>query len=163
MTTIAPFNPVPPIPSQIDLPEKKDLITVVVGVGFQLYQYQRQTDGTLKWIATGVDAKLFGLYGDAVGTHTTGPQWVIHGQTYKGTRLSEINANNPTSIPWLLLRVTERSTTENEISYIQRVYTAAGLAPPDTVKPSEGTSYRSAYTAYYLLWGTAVVSRTRGL
>ena len=122
----------------------------------QLYQYQRQADGTLAWISTGVDAKLFNMDGSFAGTHTTGPQWTFGTTTHRGMKLNESNATNPTSVPWLLIRITNPSPDGNQLSYIQRVYTAAGLPPVGSRGVVEGDTYGAPYTAIYLFWGVTL-------
>jgi hypothetical protein len=75
-----------------------------------------------------------------------------------GALVASANAPNPQSIPWLLLRAAshEGPGTFGGVTYIQRVLTGGGVAPPAQSCNAEevGEEARVEYVAVYYFYVT---------
>jgi hypothetical protein len=86
--------------------------------------------------------------------HSKGPTWeAADGSLVMGTVLQKVPAPDPDAIPWLLL-ATKPGDMEygllSKVSYIQRVYTKYGNAPPSG--PDESAEIPVFYEAEYYFY-----------
>lgn len=88
-----------------------------------------------------------------VGTHYAGPTWESKGGSKVVGAVVDRCTPNPNAIPWLLLRATstEGSGIFHRVTFIQRVNTAAGLAPA-TPGNVVGEEARVPYTTEYFFY-----------
>ncbi len=106
--------------------------------GVQIYQVQRSTTdpSAFKWAFIAPSATLYADedYTTQVGTHYMGPTWELtkgfnKGEKTVAKKLQEATVDT-TAITWLLLQfVDSLSSTNNKVTYVQRVYTKGGLTP----------------------------------
>lgn len=133
--------------------EDNQVVFHVFAVGVQIYRW----DGGA-WAFVAPEATLYAdrSHRAQVGTHfatPAGPAW----ETTSGGRVVErrVESCTPdlTAIPWLLLRTISRNGPGvlSDVSYVQRVNTAGGLAPA-TPGDSLGQETRVPYTAEYFFY-----------
>ena len=114
--------------SQLAAPAGHRAFFKTYALGVQIYRWNGAS-----WAFVGPRANL---YADAsfhgqIGTHYAGPTWEsVSGSRVIGARDGDCQPN-PTAIPWLRLRATtaEGPGVFAQVTYIQRVNTAGGLAP----------------------------------
>ena len=156
----------PPVPPALEPPAGATVKLHAHAIGAQIYTCTASSgtssDGgagatTYAWVFKAPEAKLYDEGGTQVGTHGAGPSWTWRdGSVANGMKVTE---NTPVagSISWLLLRVT--STTGDgvlsDVTYVQRLNTAAGTAPATGCDATTaGTETHSPYSAdYYFLSG----------
>jgi hypothetical protein len=153
------------IPSTLAVPAGSKLLLHAYAKGVQIYVcMQVPTDtGRYSWTLVAPEANLYSNdnYHQQVGKHyysaTQTPVWEsTDGSKVEGSRLQLSPAPDSGAIPWLLLKASYttgfgplRSTT-----FIQRLHTKGGKAPPDGAdRIHKGQSIRVAYTAEYLFYG----------
>jgi hypothetical protein len=111
---------------------------------------------TYSWVAT-PSANLYDSGCNQVGTHQAGPSWTSGGGTITGMKLQQADAPTAGNIPWLLLKVSIDTTTGpfTDVTYVQRVNTAGGVAPSSTCNAgAANTEVSVPYTAdYYFFTG----------
>lgn len=118
--------------------------------GVQVYRW----DG-FNWVLVQPIATLFANanYQGKVGIHYRGPTWESNsGSKVVGTRLFGCSPD-PTAIPWLKLEAVSTSGPGifGQVTYIQRVNTAGGLAPTYPGS-SIGQVIEVPYTAEYYFY-----------
>jgi Protein of unknown function (DUF3455) len=109
-----------------------------------------------KWSFVAPEAVLrdAGGVGAEVGTHGAGPHW-LWSDGSKVTGKVEARADAPAAgnIPWLLLKATPGGVAGRlaQVTYVQRVNTAGGVAPADgcASKADAGRQVRVPYTSDY--------------
>jgi hypothetical protein len=111
----------------------------------------------LEWVLKAPDADLFDERGRRIGRHFAGPTWeaLEDGSKVIGTLIEKSPAPKGGDIPWLLLK---RKAGAGEgrfskVTYIQRVDTEGGIAPPgrgDQVR--RGQEVRVKYKATYVFY-----------
>jgi hypothetical protein len=155
-------NRVPDLPSplcdNVQVLEGNKVAFHVYAVGVQVYRWNGQS-----WGLVGPVASLFADsgYQGQVGIHyatPAGPAWESNsGSKVVARRLGDGCSPDPAAIPWLLLqRVSgDGAGTFSEVTYIQRVNTTGGLAPP-APGSTGGEEVQVPYTAeYYFYRGEA--------
>jgi hypothetical protein len=118
-------------------------------VGVQIYRW----DGT-KWAFVKPEAALFaGEESGVVGIHYVGPTWESNSGSYVIGAVIDRATPDPGNIPWLLLGAVESDGPGifDGITFIQRVNTVGGIAPP---APGEfvGEIARVPYSAEYYFY-----------
>jgi hypothetical protein len=107
------------------------------------------------WVFAGPSATLVDDKGKQIMTHYSGPTW----ETNNGSKVvGQLEKSTPSpigAIPWLLLRAA--STTPGQLkttTYIQRVNTTGGLAPPTSECDGTkiGVEQKVPYTADYYFY-----------
>jgi uncharacterized protein DUF3455 len=166
----------PPVPPALVPPAGATVKLHAHAVGAQIYTCtasgRGNTDGgadadagaaTYAWVLKAPDAKLYDSSGTQVGTHGAGPSWTWRdGSVANGAKVAELDAPAADAISWLLLRVT--STTGagmlSDVTYVQRLNTAAGKAPATVCDATTvGTDVRAGYSAdYYFYSGGGAAS-----
>lgn len=152
--TLAP----PEVSEPLLVPDGSAPATRLQGSGFQIYECREGADmpGTFAWALKAPEAVLISDDGVTIGTHYAGPTWEHEdGSTIQAMVEQRTDAPDTANIPWLLLRVTERSGTGElaDITYIQRVNTVGGKAPAEGCDAASiGAEERVAYTADYYFY-----------
>jgi hypothetical protein len=152
----------PSVPADIQAPSGTTLALKLRANGSQIYTCSATVGAadagtTYAWTFKAPDAKLFddGGCGEVV-SHYAGPtwKWTADGSTVVGARIAQVNS--PTGwIPWLLLGAQSHAGTGvfSSITYIQRVDTVGGVAPPAGCDASKlATDQAVPYTAYYYFY-----------
>jgi hypothetical protein len=130
--------------------------------GFQIYEVQRSaTDpNVFSWVNIAPLADLYATpdFKDLLIHHFAGPTWEFLKGQFKGekvvaTKVSGVTPD-PTAIQWLLLKADPtRSSADNEITFVQRICTAHGLAPTTGNDEAHlGQKDSIPYTASYLFY-----------
>jgi len=108
------------------------------------------------WVLKAPDALLYDQSGTQVGTHGAGPEWTsTDGSVANGVKVYQENSPLGDAIPWLLLRVASTTGTGlfADVTYVQRVNTTGGKAPPTGCDATTaGTDTRVSYTADYYFY-----------
>jgi hypothetical protein len=112
------------------------------------------------WVLKAPDAILYDAMFAQVGTHGAGPNWTSSdGSVINGARLASANSPVAGAIAWLLLGATSTTGTGvfSDISYVQRLNTAGGVAPATGCDSTTvSTEVRIDYSAdYYFFTGGA--------
>jgi hypothetical protein len=152
----------PPVPAEIAVPPGNRLDFSLNATGVQIYECTA-TPTSFDWIFQAPKAKLFDNEGELEATHFAGPTWesVEDGSSVVGTKLAAVTIN-PTAIPELLLQATSHSGegVMHPITYIQRLNTAAGLAPASGCDAAHaGAIANVPYTAQYFFYKASKVSK----
>ena len=143
----------PPACEKLAPSEDNHLIFHVFAVGVQIYRW----DGRV-WAFVAPEATLYADrdHHAQVGTHfgtPTGPAW----QSKSGSKVVAQRVEGCTpdaaAIQWLLLRAISRTGPGvfSDVSYVQRVNTAGGLAPA-TPGATVGDESRVPYTSEYVFY-----------
>lgn len=102
----------------------------VYAIGVQVYRWNGSS-----WELVGPDANLYADPGfnGKVGTHFGGPTWQSNSGSFVVGRVLASCAVDSSAANWLLLerRTSEGPGTFGEVTFIQRVNTAGGVAPTD--------------------------------
>ncbi len=160
------------LPSAIAVPSGTTLAIHDHGVGTQIYTCTASGGAgagadagavTYAWVLKGPNAILSDATFAQVGMHGVGPTWTSSdGSMISGTKLAQANstASGAIPIPWLLLKT---SSTGNagvfaNITYVQRLNTAGGVAPASgcgaaTVSTDTSVAYSADY--YFFTGGTS--------
>ena len=152
----AQAGPAPPdVPStRIEPPAGNKVFLVRHAVGVQIYRCNA-TAGGFAWGFVAPRADLYDDHGKLTMTHYVGPTWEAKdGSKVVGSRVDGVTVDN-SAIPWLLLSAS--STTPGRLgqtTYIQRVATTGGTAPPASECNAEavGTVEEVPYTSDYYFW-----------
>jgi hypothetical protein len=126
----------------------------VYAEGVQIYRW----DG-ITWVFVAPEAVLYADAGEhgAVGTHYAGPTWEsVSGSKVVGAVVQRCTPDLD-AIPWLLLRAvsSEGPGIFHRVTYIQRVNTVGGLAPPADPDLEPGEEAEVPYTAEYFFYRAA--------
>jgi hypothetical protein len=153
----------PVVPSNLKVPSGNKLVFHVFAKGVQIYRYtQDMADSNrFSWVFVAPEADLYAHanYSHPVGRHYAGPTWEsTNGSKVVGLKLQQADSPDPDAIPWLLLRSASGSGPGifNKVTFIQRVYTKGGKAPPVVAdRAHKGQEVRIAYTAEYFFYREA--------
>ncbi|HTN47806.1 MAG TPA: DUF3455 domain-containing protein [Burkholderiaceae bacterium] len=124
--------------------------------GVQIYECRQQATNGFGWAFVAPEAELLDASDTVIGRHGAGPYW----QSSDGSRVVgavKARADAPVhgAIPWLLLTTKSSGPTGrfSEVTSIQRVNTAGGVAPTaGCSEGSRGKTIRVPYTADYVLY-----------
>jgi hypothetical protein len=146
-----------PVPEALAVPEGNKLKLSLVGSGIQRYECAA-VNGSYSWKFTAPDAQLFDRRERPAGHHGAGPFWqALDGSQVTAAKRAEAKVSE-TSIPWLLLEATGHtgSGVLDDITYIQRVDTEAGLAPDAAcTEANSGEHIDVPYRALYRFYKAA--------
>lgn len=142
------------VPAQLQPPASQALLLRVHGKGDQIYTCKNDVTGYL-WELKAPDAQLFDEEGKPFGRHFAGPSWEAKdGSRVIGTIVDGVPSPDANSIPWLLLAV--RSRTGDgvlaPVTFIQRLNTKGGKAPPSCDEAHVGQELRVPYSADYFFF-----------
>jgi hypothetical protein len=141
----------PPLPNPIlAVPDDSRLAFYYDAIGVQIYACQATTTG-YAWTFQAPEANLFDRRGHLVVKHYGGPTWESVSDHIKvvAKKLTEFTAHAD-AIPELLLQATvhDGNGQMGDVSYIQRLDTAGGLAPSSGCDAAHlGAIARVDYTA----------------
>jgi hypothetical protein len=145
----------PSAPGAIAVPEGNRVAFFFDAVGVQIYACRQLPTG-FAWAFQAPEANLLNRGGQLAGTHFVGPTWEANdGSRVVGARLAGATVD-PTAIPLLLLKAVsnEGDGRMAKITFIQRLDTAGGLAPPaadcnaGTVNAIARVDYAATYFFY---------------
>jgi hypothetical protein len=146
----------PSVPLALVVPEGNKLAFFFDAVGKQIYACKTTATG-FAWVFQAPEADLFNPGGELAGTHFVGPTWQANdGSKVVGSRVAGVTVDR-TAIPWLLLKAVsnEGDGRMAKITYIQRLDTAGGVAPPaDACNATtvDGEPARVDYVATYFFY-----------
>ncbi|MBK9729806.1 MAG: DUF3455 domain-containing protein [Chitinophagaceae bacterium] len=164
-TTSVDLKQGPDVPEIIAVPAGNRVIWHAYATGVQIYQVQQSTTdpNVYLWVFLAPSATLFSDAGltHQVGTHYIGPTWKVttgrkNGEFVVGVKLQGIT-QDATAVAWLLLQAVPNSDPNyfNEVTYIQRINTAGGLAPTTGADADHlGEQVEIPYTAEYYFFGS---------
>jgi hypothetical protein len=145
----------PAIPEALTVPDGNKLTFVLQAAGVQIYDCKAAADGSVSWVFRAPEADLFGHRGRLAGSHYAGPSWeALDGSTVVAARVAGASVD-ASAIPWLLLQATSHTGKGRmvDVTFIQRVNTAGGLAPASGCDAaSAGAVAEVEYTADYLFY-----------
>jgi uncharacterized protein DUF3455 len=154
----APLAP-PVVPDAIAVPAGAQVVAHLHARDSQVYACGAGSAGgpaAFAWTLKRPDAALTGDDGRAVGTHGAGPTWTsTDGSAVVGKKIAQADAPVATAVPWLLLGAV--STTGAgifaDVTYVQRVATSGGKAPPSgCAADNVGAETAAPYTADYYFY-----------
>ncbi len=150
------------IPEKLQVPEGNKLVGETFARGVQIYQVQRSAanPNVFSWVNTAPPATLYKKqdFTQQVALHFAGPSWEFtkghgKGETVVAKRLQGVTEDS-TAIQWLLLQAVDSlSSPNNKITFVQRLFTAGGLAPSSPADEQHlGQLDSIPYTARYLFY-----------
>ena len=146
------------VPTKIKVPDGNKVFLVGHASGVQIYAFNTTASG-FAWGFVAPRANLYANNGHLIVTHFAGPTWQAKdGSKVMGGSAIGVTVDD-TAIPWLRLSAVSPTAGPNgdrlaHTTYIQRIATAGGLAPPaaDCNAASAGTVAQVPYTADYYFW-----------
>jgi hypothetical protein len=150
------------IPDSLKAPEGNRLVDEGYARGLQIYQVKRSATNpnVFTWVNIAPLATLFTKpdFREVMANHFAGPTWEIVKGHNKGQRVvgKKLFGTTPdaSAIQWLLLQAVDSlSSANNHITYIQRLFTAGGLAPTTGADEAHlGQLDSIPYTARYFFY-----------
>ena len=142
-------------------PEGQVVLFKLHAEGVQIYECKAKGTDTrvewLEWVLKGPEAVLTDDKGAKVGTHHAGPTWEASDGSKVVAELPPVETTpKPPAVPWLLLKAksTEGDGKFSKVTYVRRVDTEGGAAPPG--RPDfayKGDELRVPYKATYIFYG----------
>jgi Protein of unknown function (DUF3455) len=159
-TKDAPVKESPPdVPDAIQVPAGEEVILYTHATGSQIYTCQAAADGKFAWTLKAPEAELHDRKDKVIGEHSAGPSWKLKdGSEVTGKAVAHVDALDPSSIPWLLVKVVGHSGSGllTSATTIQRVRTHGGQPPAEGCDVAHaGAETKSAYTADYYFYAPA--------
>lgn len=150
------------VPDTLNVPEGNKLVEDAYATGFQIYEVQRSASdpNVFSWVNIAPLAKLFKKpdFTDLLINHFAGPTWEFlkgpnSGQKVVAKKVVGITKDN-TAIQWLLLKAdASLSSPDNQITFVQRLFTVGGLAPTTGADEAHlGQLDSIPYTARYFFY-----------
>jgi hypothetical protein len=143
------------VQTSTDPPPGQRAILTVTGKGVQIYECQLVAN-VPQWVFQAPDASLYDASGAKVGVHGAGPSWrYFDGSSIKGEVVAKSTSPEPTSIPWLLLKVAsdDGAGVLAKAEFIRRSDTHGGIAPAAGCDAKHiGAPSRVPYTATYTFY-----------
>jgi Protein of unknown function (DUF3455) len=149
----------PDVPDAIQAPAGEEAILLAHATGSQIYTCAGAADGKFNWTLKAPDAELHDRKDKIIGTHFAGPTWKLKdGSEVTGKAAAKVDALDPGSIPWLLVKVVGHSGNGvlSTVTTIQRIHTHGGQPPAegcDTAHKDAET--KSSYSADYYFYAPA--------
>jgi hypothetical protein len=156
----APLKESPPdVPDSIQAPVGEEVVLYAHATGSQIYTCQASADGKLNWTLKAPEAELHDRKDKVIGQHSAGPSWKLKdGSEVTGKAAAKVDALDPESIPWLLVKVVSHSGTGqlSNVTTIQRVHTHGGQPPGEGCDAAHrDAETKSSYTADYYFYAPA--------
>jgi hypothetical protein len=143
----------PDVPDAIQVPAGEEVVFFAHATGSQIYTCQADADGKFSWALKAPDAELHDRNDKVIGQHSAGPTWKLKdGSAVTGKAAAKIDALDPDSIPWLLVKVVSHDGKGalSNVTSVQRVHTHGGQAPAQGCDEAhKGAETKSSYTADY--------------
>jgi hypothetical protein len=150
----------PTVPPELAVPDDHKLVLIAKARGAQIYECVADPSDVLAWRLHAPSADLFDDAGTQIGVHfggidknlPPGPYWE---STDDGSRVhgaSPVSAPNQGSIPLLRLQAADTSGNGvfSKVSFIHRLATTGGVAPPESCMAGKRTEV--LYTALYYFY-----------
>ncbi|HEX2325429.1 MAG TPA: DUF3455 domain-containing protein [Chloroflexota bacterium] len=153
---LAPLLPPPEVPAALRVPEDQALLFRAYAQGTQVYGCRAGAGGGFAWTLLQPVATLVDDEGLLLGIHGRGPFWAAYdGSRVVGAGLANVPAPAPArDIPLLLLRATGSGEGRfAPVTYIQRLDTRGGVAPPGPCDPTGESTLAVPYLAVYYFYG----------
>jgi hypothetical protein len=152
-----PYEESPPdVPDAIAAPAGEKVVLLAHATGSQIYTCQAGSDGKYAWVLKAPEAQLFDRKDKVIGEHSAGPSWKLKdGSEVTGKATGKVDALDPSSIPWLLVKVVSHSGTGqlSNVSTIQRVRTHGGQPSAEGCDEAhKSTETKSSYSADYYFY-----------
>jgi hypothetical protein len=144
----------PSVPAPLAVPAGNRVVWKTGARGAQVYKCTARADG-FEWVLARPDAELFDEGGHKVGRHFEGPTWEAKdGSRVAGELAAKAPALDTAAVPWLLLRAKSSSGAGllGKVTFVQRVDTTGGKAPPACAAEEKDTEKRVDYTATYYFY-----------
>src|SRR5579863_7169097 len=149
----------PDVPDAIAVPSGVEPILFVHAKGDQIYACQAGADGKFSWTLKAPDAELKDRKDKVIGQHSAGPTWKLKdGSEVTGKAAAKVDALDPASIPWLLVKVVSHAGNGalTNVTTIQRVRTHGGQPPAEGCDAAhKDAETKSSYTADYYFYTPA--------
>jgi hypothetical protein len=157
--TVPQKESAPDAPDAIQVPSGEEVILFAHGVGSQIYTCQAGADGKFAWTLKAPEAELKDRKDKVIGQHSAGPSWKLKdGSEVTGKAAAKIDALDPGSIPWLLVKAVSHSGNGllSSVADIQRLHTHGGQPPSEGCDDAhKGTETKISYTADYYFYAPA--------
>lgn len=152
-----PYEESPPdVPDAIAAPADEKVILLAHATGSQVYTCQAGSNGKYAWMLKAPEAQLFNRKDKVIGEHSAGPTWKLKdGSEVTGKAAAKVDAIDPASIPWLLVKVVSHSGNGqmSNVTTIQRVRTHGGQPPAEGCDEAhKGGETKSSYSADYYFY-----------
>jgi uncharacterized protein DUF3455 len=148
----------PSVPDAIQIEDGNKVFLVAHATGVQIYSCNPVAGG-YAWGLVAPRANLYGENGKLIATHSGGPTWQATDGSYVVARRIDGVTVDSSAIQWLKLQATTAAAGPDGgrlagTTWIQRVNTAGGLAPPaaECNTGTAGTIVEIPYTADYVFW-----------
>jgi hypothetical protein len=156
---VARAGPPPPVvPGDIQVPAGNKVFLVGHAVGVQIYSCNA-TPGGFAWGFVAPRANLYNDHGKLIITHFGGPTWQAKTAAPSWARSRPCSPSMPPPFPGCGCPPASAATGPGgdrlvDTSYIQRIATTGGLAPPaaQCTAATAGTVAEVPYTADYYFW-----------
>jgi len=156
--SVSPMYSQDTLPESVKVPAGHRVAMQTVGIGEITYECRTKKEmaGQFEWTFVGPDAVLNDRAGMKVGKYYGPPAtWEsADGSKVTGAQVAVAPAG-PANIPHQLVKANPASGNGmmNGISYIQRVATVGGIAPPTTCDSGKvGVKQNVRYQADYIFW-----------
>jgi hypothetical protein len=157
--TPTPKDAPPDVPDAIQVPAGEAVVLYTHATGSQIYTCQAGADGKFNWVLKAPDAELHDRKDKVIGHHSAGPSWKLtDGSEVIGKASAHVDALDPDSISWLLVKVVSHSGTGllGSVDTIQRVHTKGGQPPAEGCDASHrDAETKSSYSADYYFYAPA--------
>jgi len=155
----APQKEAPPdVPDSIQAPAGEEVVLLAHATGSQIYTCQA-ADGKFSWTLKAPEAELHDRKDKVIGQHSAGPSWKLKdGSEVTGKAAAKVDALDPGSIPWLLVKVVSHAGNGllTNVTTIQRVRTHGGQPPAEGCDAAHrDAETKSSYTADYYFYAPA--------
>lgn len=152
-----PVKEVPPdVPDAIQAPAGEEVVLYAHATGSQIYTCQAAADGKFSWTLKAPEAELHDRKDKVIGQHLAGPSWKLKdGSEVTGKAAAHVDALDPGSIPWLLVKVVGHSGNGllTSVTTIQRVRTHGGQPPAEGCDAAHhDAETKSSYSADYYFY-----------
>lgn len=156
----APMKEVPPdVPDAIQAPAGEEVVLYAHATGSQIYTCQAAADGKFSWTLKAPEAELHDRKDKVIGQHSAGPSWKLKdGSEVTGKAAAHVDALDPASIPWLLVKIVGHAGNGllASVTSIQRVHTHGGQPPAEGCDGTHrDVEIKSSYTADYYFYAPA--------
>ena len=149
----------PDVPDSIQAPAGEEVVLLAHATGSQIYTCQATADGKFSWTLKAPEAELHDRKDKLIGEHSAGPTWKLKdGSEVTGKAAAKVDALDPGSIPWLLVKVVSHTGNGllTNVTTIQRVRTHGGQSPAEGCDAAHhDAETKSSYTADYYFYAPA--------
>jgi hypothetical protein len=147
------------VPDSIQAPAGEEVVLLAHATGSQIYTCQAAADGKFSWTLKAPEADLHDRKDKVIGQHSAGPTWKLKdGSEVTGKAAAKIDALDPGSIPWLLVKAVGHAGNGllTNVTTIQRVRTHGGQPPAEGCDAAHrDAETKSSYTADYYFYAPA--------